>query len=155
MVTFLLLKCWFTLDAAVWGFCNRLHRHRDRNFSISLQQCNCPLQNQRQCEWDLRPVRPVTNVYKSCPKRISLEKWNILTHLQKFPKNVVILGKIIVAIGIEKLPKVQKIAQSGHTALDSFRLDTMSYIEDSSDHDANLLWPVYALPHCIFTADCN
>ena len=27
------------------------------------------------------------------------------------------LGKIIVAIGFELLPKVQKIAQSGHTAL--------------------------------------
>ena len=27
------------------------------------------------------------------------------------------LGKIIIAIGFEKLPKVQKIAQSGHTGL--------------------------------------
>ena len=27
----------------------------------------------------------------------------------------VILGKIIVATGLKKLPKVQKIAQSGHT----------------------------------------
>ena len=27
------------------------------------------------------------------------------------------LGKISVATGFEKLPKVQKIAQSGHTAL--------------------------------------
>ena len=27
------------------------------------------------------------------------------------------LGKIIVAIGFQKLPKVQKIAQSGHTAV--------------------------------------
>ena len=36
---------------------------------------------------------------------ISLEKW----------KNVGDLGKLIVAKGIKKLPKVQKIAQSGHT----------------------------------------
>ena len=43
---------------------------------------------------------------------ISREKWNFLTPLQKLPKNV---GKIIVATGFEKLPKVQLIAQSGHT----------------------------------------
>ena len=41
------------------------------------------------------------NVYKSCPKIISL------TLLQKFPKNVGNLSKIIVAKGFEKLPKVQ------------------------------------------------
>ena len=56
------------------------------------------------------------NVYKSCPKKISLEKWIILTPLQKLPNNVGNLGKMIVAIGFELLPKVQKIAQSGHTA---------------------------------------
>ena len=39
-----------------------------------------------------------------------------LTHLQKLPKNVRDLGKLIVAKGFKKLPKVQKIAQSGHTA---------------------------------------
>ena len=55
------------------------------------------------------------NVYKSCPKMISLEKWMILTPLQKLPNNVCNLGKIIVATGFEWLPKVQKIAQSGHT----------------------------------------
>ena len=31
------------------------------------------------------------------------------------PKNVRDLGKLIVAKGFEKLPKVQLIAQSGHT----------------------------------------
>ena len=36
--------------------------------------------------------------------------------LQKLPKNVEDLGKLIVAKGLKKLPKVQKIAQSGHTA---------------------------------------
>ena len=47
---------------------------------------------------------------------ISLEKWMILTPLQKLPDNVVNLGKIIVATSFEWLTKVQKIAQSGHTA---------------------------------------
>ena len=39
----------------------------------------------------------------------------ILTPLQKLPKNVGDLGKLIAAKGFEKLPKVQYIAQSGHT----------------------------------------
>ena len=39
----------------------------------------------------------------------------ILTPLQKLPKNVGDLGKLIVAKGFKKLHKVQKIAQSGHT----------------------------------------
>ena len=38
---------------------------------------------------------------------ISLEKWKILTHFQKLPKNVGDLGKLIVAKGFEKLPEVQ------------------------------------------------
>ena len=38
---------------------------------------------------------------------ISLEKLKILTPLQKLPKNVCNLGKIIVAKGFKKLPKVQ------------------------------------------------
>ena len=49
---------------------------------------------------------------------ISLEKEKILTPLQKLPNNVGNLGKLIVATGFEKLPKVQKIAQSGYTAQD-------------------------------------
>ena len=40
----------------------------------------------------------------------------ILTPLQKLPNNEGDLGKIIVATGLECLPKKQKIAQSGHTA---------------------------------------
>ena len=47
------------------------------------------------------------NVNKSCPKMISLEKWKILTPLQKLPKNVGDLGKLIVAKGLKKLPKMQ------------------------------------------------
>ena len=38
---------------------------------------------------------------------ISLKKLKILTPLQKLPKNVRDLGKIIVSKGFEKLPKVQ------------------------------------------------
>ena len=37
--------------------------------------------------------------------------------LQKLPKNVGDLGKLIVAKGFKKLPEVQKIARSGHTEL--------------------------------------
>ena len=47
------------------------------------------------------------NVYKSCSKMISLVKLKILTPLQKLPKNVRNLGKLIIANGFEKLPKVQ------------------------------------------------
>ena len=38
---------------------------------------------------------------------ISQEQWKILTPLQKWSKNEGNLGKIIVAKGFEKLPKVQ------------------------------------------------
>ena len=55
------------------------------------------------------------NVYKSCPKMIPLENWKILTPLQKLLTNMGDLGKIIITTGFEKLPKVQIIAQSGHT----------------------------------------
>ena len=46
---------------------------------------------------------------------IWLEKIQILTPLQKLSENVGDLGKVIVAKCFEKLPKVQYIAQSGHT----------------------------------------
>ena len=49
----------------------------------------------------------------------ALEKWMILTPLQKLLNNVGDLGKIIVATSFEWLPKVQKIAKSGHTAYSS------------------------------------
>ena len=39
----------------------------------------------------------------------------ILTILQKLPKNGEDWGKLIVAKGFKKLPKVQNIAQSGHS----------------------------------------
>ena len=47
---------------------------------------------------------------------VSLEKWMILTPLLKLPKNGEDWGKLIVAKGFKKLPKIQNIAQSGHTA---------------------------------------
>ena len=40
-----------------------------------------------------------------------------LTPLQKLTKNGEDWGKLIVAKGFKKLPKVQNIAQSGHTGL--------------------------------------
>ena len=55
------------------------------------------------------------NLHKSCPKMIALQKLQILTPLQKLPKNVENWSKFIVAKGFKKLPKVQKITQSGHT----------------------------------------
>ena len=38
---------------------------------------------------------------------ISIENWYILTPLQKLPKNMRDLGKLIVAKGFKKLPKLQ------------------------------------------------
>ena len=55
----------------------------------------------------LETCKKSPNVYKSCPKIISLEKFKILTPLQKLPKNVGDLGKLIVATGFQMLPKVQ------------------------------------------------
>ena len=53
-------------------------------------------------------------------------KLMILKPLQKLPKNVRDLGKTIVAKGFEKLPKVQKIAQSGHTGCCTHFSQTMT-----------------------------
>ena len=51
--------------------------------------------------------KKLSNIYKNCRKMISLEKLKILISLLKLPKNVGDLGKLIVATGCEKLPKVQ------------------------------------------------
>ena len=59
---------------------------------------------------------------------ISLVKLKILTHLQKLPKNLGDSGKLIVAKGLKKLPKFQKIAQSGHTALELLLLRPFSCV---------------------------
>ena len=53
---------------------------------------------------------------------VSLEKWMIL---QKLTKNGEDWGNLIVAKGFENLPKVQNIAQSGHTD-HTFQMRTMS-----------------------------
>ena len=58
---------------------------------------------------------------------ISLEKLMILTPLQKLPKNVGDLGKLIVAKGLKKLPKVHQIAQSGHTECEPKNLSASRY----------------------------
>ena len=50
---------------------------------------------------------------------ISQEKSYIFTTLQILPNNVRDLAKLIVAKVFKKLSKVQKIAQSGHTAHES------------------------------------
>ena len=44
---------------------------------------------------------------KVAQKIIPLDKWKILSTLQKLPKNMRDLGKIIDATGFDKLPKVQ------------------------------------------------
>ena len=48
----------------------------------------------------------------------SIEKWMILISLQKLHNNVGDLDKLIVTKGFKNLPKVQLIAQSGHTVSD-------------------------------------
>ena len=53
---------------------------------------------------------------------ILLEKLKILTPLQNLPKNVGDLAQLIVAKGFKKLPKVHKIAKSGHTAQDKIKM---------------------------------
>ena len=57
---------------------------------------------------------------------ISIEKWIILTPLPKLTYNVGDLVKIIVATSFEWLPKVQKIAQSGHTVRDETQVRWLS-----------------------------
>ena len=52
----------------------------------------------------------------------------------KMAKNVGDLGKFIVAKVFKKLPKVQKIAQSGHTD----PMNERSYLQDDQPHDGFL-----------------
>ena len=54
--------------------------------------------------WSVWPVKSFQVSIKSCPNIILLEKWKFLQPFQKLLKNV---GKIIIATGFEKLPKVQ------------------------------------------------
>ena len=65
---------------------------------------------------------------------ISIKKWIILTPLQKFRNNVGNLGKIITT-GFEWLPKVQKIAQSGHTGRRFKKYSRADFFERKVDVD--------------------
>ena len=49
------------------------------------------------------------NVFKICPKMMSLEKWKILTPLQKLPEKCMLFGPKNCC------HKLSKVAQSGHT----------------------------------------
>ena len=48
------------------------------------------------------------NVYKICPKKISLEKWKIFSPSQILPKNAGNLGKIIGPQALKSCPKCNK-----------------------------------------------
>ena len=57
--------------------------------------------------WGSVTSKKSPNVLQKLPKMISLDKLKILTPLEKLPKNVGDLGKLIVAKCFEKLPIVQ------------------------------------------------
>ena len=63
----------------------------------------------------------------------------ILRPLQKLPKNVGDLGKSIVAEGFEKLPKVQKIVRSGHTAAECKKL-SLKYLAPRFELTTTQTW---------------
>ena len=65
------------------------------------------VKQQKNCINSSATSKKLPNVYKSCPKMISLEKLKILIPLQKLPKNAGDLGKLIFAKGFEHMPKVQ------------------------------------------------
>ena len=69
---------------------------------------------------------------------VSLEKLMILTPLQKLTKNGEDWGKLIVAKCFKKLPKVQNIAQSGHTGL-GIALNGYSYLCSQHHQGADVL----------------
>ena len=54
--------------------------------------------------------------------------------LQKFPKNVGDLAKLIVAKGFKKLPKKRKIAKSGHTGCDPQIFEMLEIIDIRETH---------------------
>ena len=55
--------------------------------------------------------KKLPNVYRCCPKMISLEIWKIFTPLQKLLKNVGDFGKLNVAKGFEKLPNLATLTK--------------------------------------------
>ena len=94
---------------------------------------------------------------------ISQEKWKILTHLQNLPKNVEDLGKLIAAKGFKKLPKVQKIAKSGHTGFNTkmlfFNAEMLTkfyllgYLNLSEGYWAKYKKEIHTLPWCKVTSN--
>ena len=68
-----------------------------------------------------------------------------LTHLQKLPKNVRDLDKLIVSKGFKKLPKLQKIGQSGHTALSPHQYSSKWLHKVAIQQGALSILPYYIL----------
>ena len=64
----------------------------------------------------------------------------ILTPLQKMTKNGEDWGKLIVAKAFKKLPKVQNIAQSGHTDEDIWYLLTVPQPTTTNAGNQNVLY---------------
>ena len=64
----------------------------------------------------------------------------LLTPLQKLTKNVEDLGKLLDAKGLKKLPKAQKIAQSGHNGCND-------PISTNNREISNVVWRLCS--HCI------
>ena len=73
-------------------YLNNIRPEYSRVYQVSLPQCD---------------QRKIAKCPKRLPKMISLEKFKILAPTQKLPKTVGDLGKLIVAKGFKKLPKVQ------------------------------------------------
>ena len=77
-----------------------------------------------------------------------------MTPLQKLPKTVGDLSKIIVANGFKKSPKVQKIAKSGHTECNPHRalrsVKRRSSLEEGNEGPlVNQIW-LLPLMCCLF-----
>ena len=70
-------------------------------------QQNCCCLNKPLGHWGVEAVWPVKSRQMSIKVPKNDFTWKILKPLQKSPNNVGDLGKLIVAIGFEKLPKVQ------------------------------------------------
>ena len=68
----------------------------------------------------------------------------ILAPLQKLPKNVGDLGKLIATKGIKKLPKVQKIAQSGHTGWPRASNHVIFFLKKNGPNPASF-WFIFVL----------
>ena len=76
------------------------------------------MSNKQNYMWPLLSVWPEKirqMSVKKLPKNNFTRKMIDFDTFKKLPKNVRDLGKFIVAKGFKNMPKVQKIAQSGHT----------------------------------------